>query len=77
MILRVSDTSDRGSQSKLLPKAKVVNNHLLIDPAAAVFDRTDEEYQPLRQALVSVKARDEPETGLLQSLYRPFPDHLR
>ncbi|KAK3945477.1 hypothetical protein QBC46DRAFT_250246 [Diplogelasinospora grovesii] len=37
--------------SKLLPKAKVINNHLLIDPVAAVFDRTAEEYQPLRQVL--------------------------
>ncbi|KAI0388383.1 hypothetical protein F5Y17DRAFT_222191 [Xylariaceae sp. FL0594] len=36
---------------KLLPRAKVVSNHLLIDPAAAIFDRTAEEYQPLRQAL--------------------------
>ncbi|KAK5991830.1 hypothetical protein PT974_05216 [Cladobotryum mycophilum] len=36
---------------RLLPKAKVVDNHLLIDPAAAVFDRTAEEYQPLRQVL--------------------------
>jgi hypothetical protein len=31
---------------------KVVDNHLLIDPAAAVFDRTAEEYRPLRQVLV-------------------------
>ncbi|KAK4231884.1 hypothetical protein QBC38DRAFT_464820 [Podospora fimiseda] len=38
---------------KLLPNAKVINNHLLINPAAAVFDRTDEEYQPLRKALRS------------------------
>ncbi|KDN69430.1 hypothetical protein CSUB01_05347 [Colletotrichum sublineola] len=37
--------------SKLLPKAKVFSNHLLIDLAAAVFDRPAEEYQPLRQAL--------------------------
>ncbi|KAL2756389.1 hypothetical protein ACRALDRAFT_1070554 [Sodiomyces alcalophilus JCM 7366] len=36
---------------KLLPKAKVVSNHLLIDPAAAIFDRSAEEYQPLRQVL--------------------------
>ncbi|KAK1579586.1 uncharacterized protein LY79DRAFT_522372 [Colletotrichum navitas] len=37
--------------SKLLPKAKTFSNHLLIDPAAAVFDRTAEEYQRLRQVL--------------------------
>ncbi|KAK2028999.1 hypothetical protein LX32DRAFT_673173 [Colletotrichum zoysiae] len=37
--------------SKMLPKAKAFSNHLLIDPAAAVFDRTAEEYQPLRQVL--------------------------
>ncbi|RDW74549.1 uncharacterized protein DSM5745_07211 [Aspergillus mulundensis] len=36
---------------KLLPKAKILDNHLLIDPAAAVFERTAEEYQPLRQVL--------------------------
>ncbi|CAG7963010.1 unnamed protein product [Penicillium salamii] len=36
---------------KLLPKAKIVSNHLLIDPVAAVFDRDVEEYQPLRQVL--------------------------
>lgn len=40
-------------QSKLLPNAKAVSNHLLIDPAAAVFERTDEAYQPLRRELVS------------------------
>lgn len=40
-------------QSKLFPKAKIVSNHLLIDPVAAVFDRTAEEYQPLRRVLVS------------------------
>ncbi|KAK3904054.1 hypothetical protein C8A05DRAFT_14037 [Staphylotrichum tortipilum] len=36
---------------KLLPHSKVVDNHLLIDPVAAVFDRTAEEYRPLRQVL--------------------------
>ncbi|KPM46453.1 hypothetical protein AK830_g200 [Neonectria ditissima] len=36
---------------KLLPNAKVVSNHLLIDPVAAVFERTAREYQPLRRAL--------------------------
>ncbi|KAH6984740.1 hypothetical protein BKA56DRAFT_614459 [Ilyonectria sp. MPI-CAGE-AT-0026] len=36
---------------KLLPKAKLVSNHLLIDPVAAIFERTGEEYQPLRQLL--------------------------
>jgi len=48
---RPADAGD-GMDSKLLPKAKVVDNHLLIDPAAGVFDRTDEEYRPLRQVLV-------------------------
>ncbi|KAH7002155.1 hypothetical protein EDB80DRAFT_867163 [Ilyonectria destructans] len=52
---------------KLLPKAKLVSNHLLIDPVAAIFERTMEEYQPLRQLLrrqvlksiaTSISARD-------------------
>ncbi|KAM4066190.1 AAA domain-containing protein [Hirsutella rhossiliensis] len=37
--------------NKLLPRAKVVSNHLLIDPAAALFDRTAQENQPLRPVL--------------------------
>ena len=36
----------------LLPTpAKFLDNHLLIDPAAALFDRTSSEYQPLRKSL--------------------------
>ena len=46
------------SISKLIPNAKVLDNHLLIDPAAAVFERTAEEYQPLRQVLVSAVKLD-------------------
>ncbi|MCJ1310340.1 hypothetical protein MMC25_004004 [Agyrium rufum] len=38
--------------SKLIPNSKVVNNHLLIDPVGAVYDRGDPEYQPMRKALV-------------------------
>jgi broad-specificity NMP kinase len=30
--------------------AKLVDNHLLIDPVAALFDRSSPDYQPLRQA---------------------------
>ncbi|KAK8861852.1 hypothetical protein PGQ11_008087 [Apiospora arundinis] len=36
---------------RMLPKAKVLSNHLLIDPVTAVFDRRDKEYQPLRQTV--------------------------
>jgi len=36
---------------KLLPKSKVFDNHLLIDPAAAIYERSAPEYQPLRQIL--------------------------
>ncbi|KAI0141248.1 hypothetical protein GGR57DRAFT_487482 [Xylariaceae sp. FL1272] len=32
----------------MLEKSKVLDNHLLIDPVAAVFDREDPEYQPAR-----------------------------
>lgn len=65
-VCRVADTK----KSKLLPKAKVVSNHLLIDPAAAVFDRTAEEYQPLRQALVSARSSLEIRSLVLPSLTR-------
>jgi len=37
--------------AKLLPKAKVFNNHLLIDAAAALYERSDPEYPSLRKAL--------------------------
>lgn len=37
--------------SKLIPNSKVVDNHLLIDPAAAVLDRSDPEYQDLRKTI--------------------------
>ncbi|KAI1326340.1 hypothetical protein F5Y16DRAFT_400409 [Xylariaceae sp. FL0255] len=40
--------------SKLFPRAKVLDNHLLIDPVAAIFDRTAEEYQPTRQKLAII-----------------------
>jgi hypothetical protein len=37
---------------KLLPQpAKLLDNHLLIDPAAAILERNSPEYQPLRKAL--------------------------
>lgn len=48
-LFRVTNTR----KSKLLPRAKLVSNHLLIDPVAAIFERTAEEYRPLRQLLVS------------------------
>lgn len=38
---------------KLLPKAELIDNHQLIDPVAAIFERTDPEYQPARKELVS------------------------
>jgi hypothetical protein len=37
----------------MLPKSKVFDNHLIIDPAAAIFERDMVEYRPLRQVLVS------------------------
>jgi tRNA uridine 5-carbamoylmethylation protein Kti12 len=37
--------------SKLISSSKVSQNHLLIDPVAAIFDRDMEEYQPLRKLL--------------------------
>ncbi|KAJ5632264.1 hypothetical protein N7490_008603 [Penicillium lividum] len=36
---------------KLLPSAKLVHNHLLINPADAVLHRTQPGYQTLRQAI--------------------------
>ncbi|KAL8736683.1 MAG: hypothetical protein Q9166_000049 [cf. Caloplaca sp. 2 TL-2023] len=33
---------------KILPNAKLLDNHLLIDPVAAVYDRSMPEYQGLR-----------------------------
>jgi hypothetical protein len=38
---------------KLVPNSRVFDNHLVIDPAGALFNRSDPEYQPLRRALVS------------------------
>jgi hypothetical protein len=37
---------------KLMPNSRVFHNHLIIDPAGALFDRGDPEYQPLRRVLV-------------------------
>lgn len=48
------NTSTPGIDSNMLSKAKIVSNHLLIDPAAAVFDRATEEFQALRQTIVSI-----------------------
>ncbi|KAK8847528.1 hypothetical protein IAR55_005386 [Kwoniella newhampshirensis] len=39
--------------SKLLPGSKVFDNHLLIDAAAALFERDDLAYHPFRKALRS------------------------
>ncbi|KZP17223.1 hypothetical protein FIBSPDRAFT_865204 [Athelia psychrophila] len=36
---------------RLGSEVKVLNNHLLIDTAAALYERTDPGYQPLRKAL--------------------------
>ncbi|KAL8674595.1 MAG: hypothetical protein Q9168_001038 [Polycauliona sp. 1 TL-2023] len=33
----------------MLPNAKLLDNHQLIDPVAAVYDRSMPEYQPLRK----------------------------
>ncbi|KAL8853939.1 MAG: hypothetical protein Q9221_001247 [Calogaya cf. arnoldii] len=38
---------------KLLPNAKLLDNHLLIDPVAAVYDRSMPEYQGLRKLVRS------------------------
>ncbi|KAL8752771.1 MAG: hypothetical protein Q9199_005508 [Rusavskia elegans] len=38
---------------KLLPNAKLLDNHLLIDPVAAVYDRSMPEYQWLRRRIRS------------------------
>ncbi|KAK7972170.1 hypothetical protein PG988_006304 [Apiospora saccharicola] len=38
---------------RMLPNAKVLSNDLLRDPVAAVFDRRDQKYQPLRRAVAS------------------------
>ncbi|KAI4238781.1 MAG: hypothetical protein L6R40_005636 [Gallowayella cf. fulva] len=35
--------------SRMLPNAKLLDNHLLIDPVAAVYDRSMPEYQGLRK----------------------------
>lgn len=45
---------------KLLPSSKVINNHLLIDPVAAIHERSDPEYQPLRKALASLLIMQHP-----------------
>lgn len=38
----------------LLPQpAKLLDNHLLIDPVSAILDRTSSEYQPLRKSVRS------------------------
>ena len=41
-----------GPRSTVLPHVKVFHNHLLIDAAAALYERGDPAYQPLRKALV-------------------------
>lgn len=38
--------------SSLLPKAKLFDNHSLIDATAMIFDREMPEYRPLRQQMV-------------------------
>lgn len=38
----------------LMPGARLLDNHKLIDPAAALFERGAPEYQPLRQAIVLI-----------------------
>jgi len=41
---------------KLIPRSKVFDNHLVIDPVAAIFDRGMNGYQALRETLVSSPA---------------------
>jgi hypothetical protein len=48
-VLNMTDEDPR----KLIPNSRVFHNHLIIDPAGALFERDDPEYQPLRRALVS------------------------
>ncbi|KAL8771844.1 MAG: hypothetical protein Q9209_002782 [Squamulea sp. 1 TL-2023] len=38
-----------GVGKQMLPNAKLLDNHLLIDPVAAVYDRSMPEYQGLRK----------------------------
>lgn len=47
---------DADVPSKMLPNAKLPDNHLLIDPVAAVYDRSMPEYQWLRSMIVSEPA---------------------
>ena len=40
------------SRRKIVPDSKSFDNHLLIDPVAALLDREDAGYRDLRKALV-------------------------
>ena len=35
-----------------MPDARIFSNHLLIDAVAALFERDEDAYKPLRRALV-------------------------
>ena len=47
--------SPLNGRRRLLPHAKVFDNHLLIDPVAALYEREDAAYQPLRKRLVIIR----------------------
>ena len=49
-------SSDPHMSSQMLPNAKLLDNHLLIDPVAAVYDRSMPEYQGLRKLVVGQPA---------------------
>lgn len=38
----------------LIARSRLIDNHLLIDPCAAVFERDMPEYRPLRNSIVSL-----------------------
>ena len=42
------------SDRNLIPGSKVLQNHLLIEPVAALLEREETGYRDLRKALVSV-----------------------
>ncbi|KAL8860484.1 MAG: hypothetical protein Q9178_003143 [Gyalolechia marmorata] len=42
--------------AQMLPNAKLLDNHLFIDPVAAVYDRSMPEYQGLRKLVVGQPA---------------------
>lgn len=48
-----SSQSKTDPSRRILPRARVFSNHLLIDAAAALFHRDDPGFMPMRGELVS------------------------